>query len=267
MRVSPKWLMVASGVSLCGGIVGLVLLMRADAEARAPVIISAPGGETITFEYDATGSHTFTSAERRLIEEITTQAFPDVRRVLPDLPKTLVLRVTGTDEKLVVSETGEGGSNNLPDIVNWSVNASRPEGVPGIARTYLRQLLFHELTHIARARTDGFGGQLRYHLMQEGLATAIERDYGGGPDPLWGQYPPAVSEWTEELLAMPKDTPRAPWFTKHADGRRWLGYKVGTYLVDRAAKASGKPVAELIAVPTDALIDLAVGTNTADAGK
>ncbi len=245
--------------------------MRADAAARAPVTLSLPSGETLTFEYDSTGPHTFTTDERRVIEEVATRAFPDVRRVLPDLPKSLDLRVTSVDGKQVVSETGEGGSNSLPDIVNWSVDASRPEGVEAIVRSYLRQALFHELAHIARSRADGFGGQLRYHLMQEGLATAIERDYAGGPVPLWSQYPPDVSAWTQELLAMPNDAPRAPWFTKHPDGRRWLGYKVGTYLVDRAAKTSGKTSAELIAVPTDTLIQMALGSNAAstatDAGK
>jgi uncharacterized protein YjaZ len=31
----------------------------------------------------------------------------------------------------------------------------------------------------------------------------------------------------------------------HTDGRKWIGYKVGTYIIDQAMKNSGKSVIEL----------------------
>lgn len=42
------------------------------------------------------------------------------------------------------------------------------------------------------------------------------------------------------------------------DGRRWVGYKVGTYLVDRAMKVSGKSSAELFSVSTEDVIAMAL---------
>lgn len=265
MRAS-SWLVIASATSLLGGIVWLLLLLRADA-ATVPVSVSLPTGETITFEYDSSNGHVFSSAERHAVEDVAIHAFPDVRRVLLELPSTLELKITTTSPEKVVPETGESGTNSFPDIVYWSIDASRPEGVEAIVRTYLRSALFHELAHIARARFVGMGGQLRYHLIQEGLATTIERDYAGGPSPLWGEYPAEVSSWAQELLAMPEATPRAPWFKLHPDGRRWLGCKVGTYLVHRAAKASGKTSPELMAIPTETLIDMAIGASAvSDAG-
>ncbi len=39
-----------------------------------------------------------------------------------------------------------------------------------------------------------------------------------------------------------------------ADGRRWIGFKVGTFLADRAVKASGLTLAQLAMVPTDQII-------------
>lgn len=44
---------------------------------------------------------------------------------------------------------------------------------------------------------------------------------------------------------------------RHPDGRRWIAYKVGTYLVDRAVRASGKTPAELVVTSTRELVELA----------
>ena len=43
----------------------------------------------------------------------------------------------------------------------------------------------------------------------------------------------------------------------HPDGTRWIGYRAGTYLVDRAMRASGKSAADLVAMPTEDLLRLA----------
>jgi hypothetical protein len=69
-------------------------------------------------------------------------------------------------------------------------------------------------------------------LVLEGLASVFERDMANMPAPC-GQYPPNVSEWVEELLALPTDTPTDPFKRHHPDGRRWVGYKVGTCLATR----------------------------------
>jgi hypothetical protein len=44
---------------------------------------------------------------------------------------------------------------------------------------------------------------------------------------------------------------------QHPDGRRWIAYKVGTYLVDRAIAASGKSSAELVLTPTREVLEMA----------
>ena len=251
------WLALASATSLIGGILWLILLLRADA-AVAPVSLHLPTGETITVEYDSSAARAFSRADRRAIEDGAAQVFPDVRRVLPDLPPTLDLRMSAVSSKHVVPETGEGGTNAPPDIVYWGIDASRPEGVGAIVRTYLRQALFHELAHRARGDAIVFSGDLRYHLMQEGVATAIERDYGGGAPPLWAQYPPEVSLWARELLALPADAPLGPWHFKRSEGGSWVFYGAGTYLIDCASKASGKTSAALARVPTDTLIAMAI---------
>ncbi len=78
---------------------------------------------------------------------------------------------------------------------------------------------------------------------------AFERDFGGAPTP-WAEYPDNVAEWAAEFLALPTDSDPAQWIARSPDGRRWFGYKVGTYLADQAMKRSGQSLAQLATAPT-----------------
>src|SRR5262245_44913115 len=88
---SNAWLVLASIASIVGGIVLLVWLVSRDARRAAMRVDS---GETVTVEYDLGDSHEFSSDERAAIAEVARRAVPDVRRVLPQAPPSIVLRVT-----------------------------------------------------------------------------------------------------------------------------------------------------------------------------
>jgi len=45
-------------------------------------------------------------------------------------------------------------------------------------------------------------------------------------------------------------------FFDNPDGRRWVGYKTGTWIVDKAMQKSGKSVVELTVLPVDEIIAL-----------
>jgi hypothetical protein len=213
---------------------------------------TVPAHAEVIVSYACNDPHTFTRDERRAISEVAERVVPDVRRLLPDLPASILLRVSTS--KGVIPETGENADNWQPNIVQWYVDASRSEGVAAIARSQLRFTLFHELHHLVRAALIA-DSSLKDHVIREGLATAFERDFGGASPP-WGRYPPVVSLWAKEVLALPDDAPRDQWLFRHPDGRRWIGLRVGTYLVDRAMKSSGKTSAELVRAPTDALLTM-----------
>jgi uncharacterized protein YjaZ len=95
-------------------------------------------------------------------------------------------------------------------------------------------------------------------VISEGLATAFQRDFAQS-DPLWGDYPDEILEWAEQLLELPLSAYEsyAKWMIQHPDGRRWIGYRAGTYLVDRAMEQSGQTSAELVDTPTDSILGLA----------
>jgi hypothetical protein len=199
------------------------------------------------------GPYQFSAAERHAISEIAETAAWEVKRLLPMLPPQLQIRArTGSQ---VNDETGQTAEFMPPHFVYWTVDPARGGGVLAIARRQLRATLFHEFHHLARATTIQ-ATSLMDHVVNEGLATVFERDFGGMPTP-WGDYPGDVEQWFRELMALPPGEAREPWMFRHPDGRRWIGYKVGAFLVDRAARASGKAPAELATMTTQQVIALA----------
>jgi hypothetical protein len=95
------------------------------------------------------------------------------------------------------------------------------------------------------------------YVVAEGMATAFERDVTHAVPP-WGEYPPEAAAWVEELRGLPTDPDhRQMWLRRHPDGRRWIGYKAGAYLVDRATRASGRSAADLVTTKTREVLRLA----------
>lgn len=185
------------------------------------------------------GSYAFSATERRVIARIAGDAAREARTHLPALAPQITLRVdSGKD---VIPELGAGGGASAPDYITWTVDAGRPEGVVKIAEAHLRATLLHEFMHLVRYAAIG-DYSVMGRAVGEGLATAFERDVAGASYP-WGQYPANVTEWVEELLALPADgtPPEEP---------RWMSYRAGTYIVDRAMKKLNLTAAQLATMPT-----------------
>jgi hypothetical protein len=221
--------------------------------AALSVSCGTPNPEVVFY---SVAGHRFSPAERRTIERIARGTATEVKQILPALADRLVLRVEAGDK--VIPETGEAASAHPPNVVYWTVDPNRAGGVTTIANVELRRTLFHELHHLVRDSVAGPKSQrLLDQVVSEGLATVFERDFAG-PSPPWGMYPDDVRTWVAEILALPADAPRDQWMVRHPDGRRWIGYKVGTYLVDRAIKASGRSAAALVSASTDDILRLAL---------
>jgi uncharacterized protein YjaZ len=138
-------------------------------------------------------------------------------------------------------------------VVVVTVDPNHPGGAMAVLRAHLRAILFHEVHHLVRDRAVPRVSVLDA-VVSEGMASAFERDAVGTAPP-WTRYPPEVDVWTQEVLGLPADADRRAWLFRHPDGRRWVGFKVGTYLVDRAMKRAGRSAAELVTTPTDSVID------------
>ena len=220
------------------------------------VVYSSCGQSAITVEYREVEDYTLSRAELRTVQAIGDDATRDGRQLLPSLPRTLVLQVisSGVDVIEEVGYTVETGG----DTVYWGVRPDPAEGITGIAETYLRPLMFGMFFRIVRTESLGYGRSLADHMINSGLETVFARDFAGTTYP-WTTYPPEVADWVAELLALPAGE-HHPWMVRHPDGRRWIGIKAGTYLVDRAVQVSGKSVVDLVSTPTAEIIEMAQGT-------
>ena len=199
------------------------------------------------------GSYPFTPPERRTIARIAGAAALEARRHLLALPHQITLQVrSGTD---VIEEIGATAAAMPPDWIVWTVDPKHPRGVLAIAEGDLRAALFHEFHHLVRMAAS-HPQTLMDHVIAEGLATAFERDFAGA-SPLWGQYPADVGKWVDELQAQPSTAKRDDWLLRHPDGRRWIGMRAGTYLVDAAMKQLNRTSAALVTTPTSDILDAA----------
>jgi uncharacterized protein YjaZ len=201
------------------------------------------------------GGYAFTATERRVIARVAGDAVREARQHLPALAAQITLRVqSGKD---VIPELGATAIAGPPDWIMWTVDSDRPEGVAKIAETHLRGALFHEFHHLVRGTTLQ-PTTLMDHVIFEGMATAFERDFAGVSQ-LWSQYPDDVTAWVEELRLLPPDTDPRNWIARQReDGRRWIGMRAGTYLVDQAMKKLQRSSAELASTPTEAILTAAV---------
>ena len=215
--------------------------------------------QSISIEFDDTAEHVFSLDEKATIEKIANEAVSEVDEILSRLPASITLTVSAST--FVVPETGEMGMAPEQGRVDWFVDPSRNDGVEAIATKRLRSTLFHELHHLARGYVVR-GGAKRTSFMDvvvsEGMATAFERDFAGA-NPPWAEYPEDIETWVEELIALPLSAlaQYSDWMFAHPDGRRWIGYRAGTFIVDRAMEASGMSSAEMVLLDTQEVLELA----------
>ncbi|MGH8295551.1 MAG: DUF2268 domain-containing putative Zn-dependent protease [Steroidobacteraceae bacterium] len=199
----------------------------------------------------------FPADARSVIAEICAATDTEVHNLLPTLANEVELAAqTG---HWVIPETGETATAISRRRIRWVVDPARHGGLIGIARDQLRSTLFHELHHLARGSVRESGarrGSIMDTVVSEGLATAFERDAGGRNSP-WGRYPPEVTSWIEELLRLPPGVPHGSWMFKHPDGRQWIGYRAGVYIVDQAQRRSGLSAAQLVHTSTSEVLSLA----------
>lgn len=144
----------------------------------AVALISCRAPDT-RVEYD----DTFSTDERRAIDDVAAHTAIEVRRVLPGLPRSIALHVRSG--KNVIPETGESATAMPPAAVMWTVDRER--GVLATVNAQLRPTLFHEFHHLVRDALIE-RKSLMDAVVSEGLATAFERDFAGVDVP-WAHYP------------------------------------------------------------------------------
>ena len=206
----------------------------------------------LTVDFFRSETYTFSWSEQLAIKRAARSALKEVRPLLPALPAKIQLTVR--PDRNVLVETGETAAAMAPDAIIWTVNPHRDGGVAAITQKWLRASLFHEFHHLVRW-SAAEPHSIVDHALFEGMATVFERDFAGVTTP-WADYPENVDDWAREIRNLPADASSRDWLYSHPDGRRWIGFKVGTYWVDSAVKRSRRSSADLATTPTRDILAL-----------
>lgn len=191
---------------------------------------------------------------REQLARAIRQAYQEARELLPEIPEDVTF-VCEANELDTIPETGSGGYTRHSRFIVISINPGFPSGKEKIISD-MRGVVFHELHHAARYESGVYHRTFLEIAIMEGLATVFERDYASSK-PLWGNYNSEDARlWLQEVIDT-TDLDHYQYMFKHPDGRRWVGYKVGTYIIDRATKASDKSILELTALTGDEILTLA----------
>jgi len=182
-----------------------------------------------------TDEYQFGSELKAQMRRIIEAADKEVRVLLPKLSTRMTVTVHPTDQ--IIPETGEVGRAMDKNWISYFIDPNHKIPIEKIVDNSLRETYFHEASHCARYITQEWGVSIVFDAIFEGLGCVFERDYADGTPP-WGEYDPnVIGEWTQELLALKSEgLDKDAWLFKLPDGRRWVAYRVGTYIVDQALK-------------------------------
>ena len=191
-------------------------------------------------------SISFTGAQKDFIQEVIINAEKEVRQLLPSLPDSIKVIVENVDWKLdaVGGVTGRTETNS-PPLVMIQISRNYKEGEIDSIYAGLRATIFHEFHHLSRGwaiQDNKFGPGIPNAMVNEGLAVVFAEIYAGAVFES-NAYPEEADNWVEEILDLPIDASYSDWVMgEHPDGRTYIGYRTGNFLLRKAMAKSEKSI-------------------------
>ena len=222
--------------------------------------VKQPPSATVNVAFNE-ASLQFTGAQKEFVREVVVQAESDVRNLLPELPDSIQVEVEYVDWDLDVVDGVTGRTEtNSPPLVLVQIGKNYREGVIDSIHSGLRATLFHEFHHLVRGwaiQDNTFSYGIPNAMVNEGLAVVFAEIHTGKVSEV-NAYTEAADGWVKEILALPLDASYADWVMgEHPDGRTYIGYRTGNYLVRKAMALSGKNIIELSGLMPEEIIRLA----------
>ena len=203
----------------------------------------------------------FTESQKVFIREVISNSEEEVRNLLPNLPDSIKVIVENVDWNLdIVSGVTGRTETNYPPLVLVQISNNYQGGVIDSVYQGIKSTIFHELHHLSRGwaiQDNKFGPGISNAMVNEGLAVAFTEIYTGNIIDV-NSYTEEADNWVKEILSLPLDASYAQWVMgEHPDGRTYIGYRAGNFLVRRAMINSGKSILELSNLMPNEIIKLA----------
>jgi uncharacterized protein YjaZ len=203
----------------------------------------------------------FTESQKVFIREVISKSEEEVRSLLPNLPDSIKVIVSNVDWNLdIVSGVTGRTETNYPPLVLVQISNNYQGGVIDSVYQGIKSTIFHEFHHLSRGwaiQDNKFGPGISNAMVNEGLAVAFTEIYTGNINDV-NSYTKEADNWVKEILSLPLDASYAEWVMgEHPDGRTYIGYRTGNFLVRRAINNSGKSILELSNLMPNEIIELA----------
>lgn len=193
------------------------------------------------------------SSDKEALEDSLVRAVSTVAPVLEEDFKGLHVSVTSSE--YVIPDFGCGAMTFDASSVQFRHRPGDRAALDNLARLAY-PFAVHELSHVRRWREGVYETDPVARCVFEGLATVLERDYGGWSPP-WSAYDThSARVWLQEVARLGVGTLGEDYLYDHPDGRRWIAYKTGTYVVDEAI-STGADIGMLTSLPATDITEVA----------
>ena len=235
-------------------IIPVLCIISCDSNSKKSPIANVD----VVFQED---SLKFTEPQKVFIREVISNSEKEVRALLPKLPDSIKVIVEAVDWNLdiVSGVTGRTETNN-PPLVLVQVSHNYKGGVIDSVYQGIKSTIFHEFHHLSRGwaiQDNKFSYGIPNAMVNEGLAVAFTEVYTGNINEV-NAYTDEAANWVKEILALPLDASYSDWVMgEHPDGRTYIGYRTGNFLVRKAMIESRKTILDLSELMPNEIIKLA----------
>lgn len=203
----------------------------------------------------------FTEPQKDFIRELIINSEAEVRNLLPKLPDSIKVIVENVDWDLdIVGGVTGRTETNSPPLVMVQISNNYQEGIIDSVHSGLKATIFHEFHHLSRGwaiQDNKFSYGIPNAMVNEGLAVGFTEIYTGNISEV-NAYTDEADNWVSEILELPLDANYSDWVMgEHPDGRTYIGYRTGNFLIRKAMTKSGKNILELSELMPDEIIKLA----------
>ncbi len=143
-------------------------------------------------------------------------------------------------------ERGEDGYASSGDWIQIYIDPkNKNNSFEFIINNLIPGTIYHEMNHVARWRSVGFGKILPEVVVTEGLASVFEKEQWKKIIPPWAQWNKReISDFLETIKKRNKKNDltynHSEWFFGRGKLPRWIGYKLGVYIVESMRKNFSK---------------------------
>jgi hypothetical protein len=184
----------------------------------------------------------------------------DVRNAA-ELPAQFDIDLYPLPEEDLTPWAGTGGWAATSDVMKVCFDTRAQRYSVGEMYERIRSTASHEATHIASIHNAApYDESLITALIYEGIATSFQQNpqHTAGVQMPFGRYydmtDGTLRGALEEILALPPGIDQGEYLYKHPDGRKWIVYKTGTWVVDRLVRC-GWTYEELIATKPERVLE------------